>query len=251
MENSDRFKALIIDDEQPARSLIVNYLETFPEINIVGECSNGFEALVKIRETNPHILFLDVEMPKINGLELLEVIEESPIVVFTTAYDQYAIKAFELNAVDYLLKPFSKERFDAAVNKVLDKIRTGQTIPKISPAGLRSNIQENLTRIVVKNGNNINVIPVNEINFIEAQEDYVMIYTNKSKYLKSQTMNFLEQNLPENQFIRIHRSYIVNIEKIDKIEPYDKESYIAIIQPAFKLRISRSGYKKLKNRLKF
>jgi two-component system LytT family response regulator len=251
MENQPIFKAIIVDDEQPARAIIAHYLIAFPNIELAGECANGFEALKMIKELKPDVLFLDVQMPKINGLELLEVIDNAPAVIFTTAYDQYALKAFELNAVDYLLKPFSKDRFYAAVNKVIEKIKAGQTSPIISVEALFSDPSEKLTRIVVKNGSNITVIPISDIYFIEAQEDYVMIHSSKGRLMKNQTMNYLEQHLPQNQFIRIHRSYIVNIEKIEKLEPYDKDTYTAIIPPAHKLRISRTGYKKLKDTLRF
>lgn len=251
MEQPGGIKVLIVDDEQPARDIIRHYLKAFPDIVISGECANGFEALKAIREQQPDILFLDVQMPKINGLELLEVIEDAPAVIFTTAYDQYALKAFELNAVDYLLKPFSRERFEAAVTKVLDRIKTGKPVPALSSETLRSDYQKILTRLVVKNGNTISVIPIAEIIFIEAQEDYVMIHTEKARYMKNLTMSYLETHLPQNLFIRTHRSYILNLEKIEKLEPYDKDSYLAFIPPNHKLRISRPGYKKLKESLRF
>lgn len=251
MEKLLPLKALIVDDEQPARSIIAHYLGAFPNITIAGECANGFEALKMIREIQPQIVFLDVQMPKINGLELLEVIEGAPAVIFTTAYDQYALKAFELNAIDYLLKPFSQERFEAAVNKTIEKIRLGQPAQKVSPEAIQTELADKLSRIVVKNGNSITVIPVNEILFIDAQEDYVMIHSAKGRFMKNQTMSYLEQHLPNNLFIRIHRSCIVNIEKVEKLEPYDKDTYSAIIHPNHKLRISRTGYKKLKDTLRF
>ena len=174
-----------------------------------------------------------------------------PAVIFTTAYDQYALKAFELNAIDYLLTPFSKERFDAAIIKLIERLKAGQSAPKVSPDVIFAAPAEKLTRIVVKDGSNITVIPVDEILFIEAQEDYVMIHSQKGRSMKNQTMSYLEQHLPHNQFIRIHRSYIVNIEKIQKLEPYNKDTYMAIIPPTHKLRISRAGYKKLKDTLRF
>ncbi len=244
-------KALIVDDEQPARNIIIHYLSSFSGIQVVGECSNGFEAIKLIRELKPDILFLDVQMPKITGLELMEVIDDAPAVIFTTAFDNYALKAFELNAVDYLLKPFSQERFTLAVNKVIDRIKAGKPTHKVNSEIANADLQEQLSRVVVKNGTSMTVIPVNEILFIEAQEDYVMIYTEKGRFMKNQTMNFLEKHLPDSLFIRIHRSYIVNIEKIQRLEPYDKDTFTAIIPPLHKLRISRTGYKKLKDSLRF
>jgi len=244
-------KALIVDDEQPARNIIIHYLSSFSGIQVAGECSNGFEAIKLIRELKPDILFLDVQMPKITGLELLDVIDDTPAVIFTTAYDQYALKAFDLNAVDYLLKPFSQERFALAVNKVIDRIKAGQPTRKVTSEIANADLLEQLSRIVVKNGTSMTVIPVSEILFVEAREDYVMIYSEKGRFMKPQTMNFLEQHLPDSLFIRIHRSYIVNIEKIQRLEPYDKDTFTAIIPPSHKLRISRTGYKKLKDTLRF
>lgn len=251
MEHAGTIKVIIVDDEQPARTIIRHYLKAFPGIEITGECANGFEALKAIREQKPDFVFLDVQMPKINGLELLEVIEDPPAVIFTTAYDQYALKAFELNAVDYLLKPFARERFEAAVAKVIDRIITGKPAPALSSQALQTEFQETLSRLVVKNGNSISVIPVGEIAFIEAQEDYVMIHTQQARYMKNLTMSYLETHLPKDLFIRTHRSYILNLEKIEKLEPYDKDTYLAIIPPNHKLRISRTGYKKLKETLRF
>lgn len=251
MEQHSGIKILIVDDEQPARTIIRHYLKAFDNVEITGECANGFEALKAIREQQPDVIFLDVQMPKINGLELLEVLEEAPAVIFTTAFDQYALKAFELNAVDYLMKPFSKERFEAAILKVMDRLKSGTPAPVLSPETIQSGFQEPLTRLVVKNGNSISVIPVSEIFFIEAQEDYVMIYTEKGRLMKNLTMNYLETHLPKDLFIRTHRSFIVNIEKIEKLQPYDKDTYLAIIPPNHKLRISRTGYKKLKETLRF
>jgi two-component system, LytTR family, response regulator len=251
MTEIHKHSALIVDDEQPARILIREYLGDYPQIEVVGECANGFEAMKMIKELNPHFIFLDIQMPKVTGLELLEVMEDAPPVIFTTAYDEFAIKAFELNAVDYLLKPFSNERFAAAVNKVLDKLQSDVHEKGVSPSRIRENLPEKLSRIVVKKGSSMAVIPLNEILFLEAQEDYVMIHSVQGRFMKNQTMGYFESHLPENEFIRIHRSYIANASKISKLEPYDKDTYLAVISPEHKLRISRSGYKKLRERMGF
>ncbi|MBN2166357.1 MAG: LytTR family transcriptional regulator DNA-binding domain-containing protein [Marinilabiliaceae bacterium] len=245
-----KYKALVIDDETPARDIIKEYLKNVESISVIGECSNGFEALKIIQEQKPDMLFLDVQMPKISGLELLEVLDDCPVVVFTTAYDQYALKAFELSAVDYLLKPFSKERFDQAIEKILEKLRKNN---KTDEKHLieRVNDQEIVNRIVVKSGSRIVVIPLVDIIYIEAQEDYVMIHTSKGRYMKSQTMHYYETHLSPDQFVRIHRSFIVNVSCVEKLEPYDRESYVAVLSSEIKLRVSRSGYKKLKNSLNF
>jgi len=241
-------KTLIIDDEAPARELIRHYLQTYPDIEIMGEADNGFTAMKLIREQNPQLIFLDVQMPKLTGFEMLELMDDSPAIIFSTAFDQYAIRAFEMNAVDYLLKPYSKERFDAAVQKALTRIQSGtvaqtelQTFKNIValPPGT-------LTRIAVKDRQQIHVIPVNDIDYIEADGDYVKLHTAKKAYLKEKTMKYFEENLPLRQFIRIHRSYIVNVNEVAKIELYEKESYRVHLKNGEFLKASSNGYKALK-----
>ena len=243
--------ALIVDDELPARQIIRAYIESFGNIKVIGECDNGFEALKELQQLKPDILFLDIQMPKVTGLELLEVLDNPPHVIFTTAYDQYALKAFELNAVDYLLKPFSQERFNAALKKVVAQCNVGERINKSTLEDVKQQINTKVDRIVVKRGSKLEVIALNDILYFEAQDDYVMIYTNSGRYLKSKTMKYYEQHLPIKEFVRIHRSYIVNVNHIQRLEPYDKETYLAIISDNQKLKISRSGYKKLKALLNF
>jgi two-component system LytT family response regulator len=245
------FKAVIVDDEPPARDIINAYLGVFPQIEVVAQCANGFEALKAVQDFCPDIMFLDVQMPKITGIELMEVMDNPPAVVFTTAYDEYAIKAFEMNAVDYLLKPFSTDRFHKAVDKVLARLLNNTAKETISLQLPENTESPFLTRIVVKNGINIKVIPIDEVLFIEANEDYVMVHAASGHYMKSQTMGFFESQLPANKFVRIHRSTIVNVDRIERFEAYDKETYLAIIAPNHKLKVSRSGYKKLKETLKF
>jgi len=245
------YKALIIDDEPPARKIIAAYLKKHNAVQIAEECANGFEAIKAIKTHQPQILFLDIQMPKVNGLELLEVIDEPLQVVFTTAYDQYALKAFELNAVDYLLKPFDEKRFDEAVNKVLDKIKAGEVSNKKQINQIQNTTPELLERIVVKNGSKLEVIDLKHLVYIEAQDDYVMLYTESGHYLKSKTMKYFEEHLPQDQFLRIHRSYIINTTKIKGLEPYDKDTYLAILNPNCKVKVSRTGYKKLKEKMDF
>ena len=245
------YKALIIDDEPPARSIIRAYLKKYTNIKVVGECANGFEAIKSIKELQPQILFLDIQMPKVTGLELLEVIDEPLQVVFTTAYDQYALKAFELNAVDYLLKPFDEGRFDDAVHKVIGKLQTGVQSNKEQIEQMEDAKEEKLERIVVKKGTKLEVIDLEKLLYIEAQDDYVMLHSETGHFLKSKTMKYFEEHLPSDQFIRIHRSYIVNAGRIKSLEPYDKDTYLAIISPECKLKVSRTGYKKLKEIMDF
>jgi len=240
--------AIIIDDEELARELIKSYLKNFPNINIISECENGYEGLKAINELKPDIVFLDIQMPKINGFEMLELLDSFPEIIFITAYNQYAIKAFEMNAVDYLLKPFSNERFNQAVDKALNRIEKNSS--KSFVKQLVTHVDQNskqINRIVVKVKKNIKVIPVEKIIYIEAQDDYVMIYTEDGKYLKPKTMKLFETVLDTSIFVRIHRSYIVNINFISQLELYAKESYLVILNNGNKIKASKAGYQKLKN----
>lgn len=244
-------KAIIVDDEPLARTIIRAYLNKWPLIEVVAECSNGFEAMKAIREYQPQVMFLDVQMPKITGLELMEVIDFPVYVIFTTAYDQYAIKAFELNAVDYLLKPFSEDRFALSVKKVIEKINSGVSCKMDAVEKVQEESPAYLERVVVKKGDKLEVLSLDKIMYFEAQEDYVMVYTHDSRYLKQKTMKYFEDHLSASNFVRIHRSYIVNIEKIERLEPYDKDTYLAILNNSVRLKISRTGYKKLREQMNF
>nr|WP_321407470.1 LytTR family DNA-binding domain-containing protein [uncultured Carboxylicivirga sp.] len=245
------YRALIVDDEPLARNIIKSYLKPWENIEVVDECSNGFEALKSVKEHKPDLMFLDIQMPKVTGLELMEVIDDPVLVVFTTAYDQYALKAFELNAVDYLLKPFNEKRFGDAVNKLIQKLETGEKSNQQQINSIQEQSEEKLERIVVKKGNKLEVIPLEDILYIEAQDDYVMIYTSDAHFLKAKTMKYFEDHLPPENFIRIHRSYVVNVEKIKQLEPYNKDTQLAVISNECKLKVSRTGYKKLKEILDF
>lgn len=244
-------KALIIDDEQLARDLIRNYLAGYDEIQIIGECENGFEGVRQIAEVKPDLVFLDIQMPKLNGFEMLELIEDPPEIIFITAHNEYAIKAFELNAVDYLLKPYSRERLIAAVQKATDRIRQNKPARINLGQLVQQPLTEKLERIVVKTGNKIKVIPVEKIIYLEAQDDYIMIYTDEGKYLKQGTMKYYETHLDESKFIRVHRSYIVRIDQVVQLEPYVKDTYILKLKNGTALKISRSGLKNLKEKFNF
>ena len=237
---------IIIDDESPARDLIRHYLQAYPDIEIVGEADNGFTAMKLIREQTPHLIFLDVQMPKLTGFEMLELIDDPPAIIFSTAFDQYAIRAFETNAVDYLLKPFSQDRFDAAVQKALARIQSGSSAQPALQTFRDTAAPASLTRIAVKDRQQIHVIPVDDIYFIEADGDYVKLHTARSAYLKEKTMKYFEENLPSQQFIRIHRSYIVNVNEVSKIELYEKDSYRVHLKSGELLKASSNGYKALK-----
>ncbi|MEO6453033.1 MAG: response regulator [Ginsengibacter sp.] len=234
---------IIIDDEPLARIIVKEYLQSYTEIKIVAECNNGFEGMKAIQEFEPDLIFLDIQMPKINGFEMLELFENPPAVIFTTAFDEFAIKAFESNAVDYLLKPFSKERFDKAIQKFLQQSATKPIQPVIETAA-QSPEQQN--RIVVKDGNKIKIIPVSQINYLEAADDYVKIVTGEGSFLKKRTMSFFENSLIAWHFVRIHRSYIVNTQLITRIDAYEKDGHLVLLNTGAKLPVSKTGYSKLK-----
>jgi len=240
-------KALIIDDEPLARSLLMEYLEPYDAIKVIAECGDGFEGLKAIQSHHPDLIFLDIQMPKITGFEMLELVENPPGVIFTTAFDEYAIKAFEADAIDYLLKPFSKERFDKAIQKWMAQFNNG-TLGKenlfIDPSA--SSRPEDSKRIVVKTNNGIKIIPVSEIIYIEAYDDYVKIFTKEGMFLKKKTMAHYENALGDFNFVRVHRSYIVAVNQITRIEQPEKEAHVALLKTGIRIPLSRQGYGKLK-----
>lgn len=236
-------KVIIIDDEPLARSIVKEYLQTCEGMELLAECSDGFEGIKAIQQYQPDIIFLDIQMPKINGFEMLELIETPPSVIFTTAFDEFAIKAFEINAIDYLLKPFSKERFDKALQKYQQQ-NNSQSLLNVVETAAQSATQKN--RVVVKDGSKIKIIPVNQINYLEAADDYVKIVTADGTFLKKRTMQFFEQSLADYNFVRIHRSYIVNTQLITRIDAYEKDSHLVLLNTGAKLPVSKAGYAKLK-----
>jgi two-component system LytT family response regulator len=248
---SDKIRTIVIDDEKLAREITKGYLSKHPEIEIIAECSNGFDAIKKINEDKPDLIFLDIQMPKISGFEMLELLDDPPAIIFTTAYDQYAIKAFEVSAVDYLLKPFSEERFNDALKKsfllINDKFQHNSTIKNIIDH--HDEKIEFLERVVIKDGSKISIVPVESIKWIEAQDDYVMINSEQGRFLKKKTMKFFENHLDENMFIRIHRSYIINADFIQHLEQKGKESYQLILKNGRELPVSKTGLSKLKSTL--
>lgn len=237
--------AIIIDDEPLARSIVREYLEGHETIEVLQECNDGFEGVKAILHYKPDLIFLDIQMPKINGFEMLELLEEKPSVIFTTAFDEYAIKAFEAHAVDYLLKPFTKERLDKALEKFFNsapsqKKKTDELLQ--SPTHLPAQSE----RIVVKTGGKIKIIPVPDILYLEAADDYVKIHTKEGAFLKNKTMSFFENTLPSDQFARTHRSFMINVQEITRIDPYEKENHLAILRSGARVPVSKTGYGKLK-----
>jgi two-component system LytT family response regulator len=241
MQNT--LRAIIVDDEELARGFLREMLGTHPEIEIAAECPNGFEAVKAIGEIRPDLLFLDVQMPKLDGFEVLELIDPRPLVIFVTAYDQYAMRAFDAHAVDYLLKPFSRERFELALDRA--RQRLGEQRPPVSLAAEARAPGQRPQRIVVKDGPRVHIIPVGKLDYAEAQDDYVALHSAGKSYLKQQSIASLEALLDPARFVRIHRSVIVNLERVARIEPYGKESRLAILADGVRLPVSRAGYARL------
>ncbi len=239
-------KAVIIDDEPLSREIVKAYLKSFPEIEVVQECGDGFEGVKAIQQHNPELIFLDIQMPKITGFEMLELIEQKPSVIFITAYDSFAIKAFEANAVDYLLKPVAEDRFRSAILKWKSQVTPASPEPMERVLSTMSTTAGQQNRIVVKTGSKVKIIPAHEILYLEADDDFVKIFTAEGSFLKNKTMSFYEQSLDATQFVRVHRSYIVQINQITKIEPYQKETHLAILRDGKQIPVSKTGYAKLK-----
>ncbi len=244
----DTIKAIIVDDEKLGRDIIKEYLTDHPRIELVAECRDAHEALEAIDHYQPELLFLDIQMPEINGFELLQMLDEPPRVIFSTAYDQYAIKAFEVNAVDYLLKPYDAERFNLAVERAVQHVKSRQkqdeTLQRLVQSLRQS--QPYLERLLIKQAGKIVIITCREISSIKAMDDYAEIRTPKTSYLIQQSLNHLEQRLNPDQFVRVHRSYIVNIDAIRDIVELSNSRYQLILKNGTEISLSRSGLRKLK-----
>lgn len=243
-----RIRTIIVDDEALARAVIREHLAPHPEIDIAAECANGFEAVKALAELKPDLVFLDIQMPKLNGFEVLEVAEYSPAVIFVTAYDQFALKAFEVHAVDYLLKPFSKERFEEALEHARDRIgKPVPTVPRLLEQVRGTTVP--LARVLIKEGSSVRVLPTESIDYIEAQDDYTAFHVAGKSYLKQQRLAELETLLDREKFVRIHRSFILNLDRLAKLEPYARDSKMAVLKDGTQLHVSRAGYEKLKRLL--
>lgn len=238
-------KAVLIDDEPLSREILKSYLRNYSDIEVLEECNDGFEGVKAIQQHQPDLIFLDIQMPKINGFEMLELIQPAPAVIFITAFDEFALKAFEANAIDYLLKPVAEDRFQKAIQKFLDKSVQAPNTTELLETMAKAPSQSN--RIVVKTGSKVKIIPVQEIQYLEAEDDFVKIVTAEGSFLKNKTMSFYEQSLDPNLFVRVHRSFIVHIGQITKIEPYQKETHMAILRNGQQIPISKTGYPKLKS----
>jgi two-component system LytT family response regulator len=240
-------RIIIVDDEMLARGVVREYLEAHGDVEIVAECANGFEAVKAITELEPDLAFLDIQMPKLDGFEVAELVGGKTRFIFATAFDQYAIKAFEYHALDYLLKPFSQQRFDQALAHVRAQLGAGVPAQRAEiDAVVREVKAKPLGRVLIRDGAKVHVIPSEKIDYIEAQDDYVQIHSEGKAYLKNQRLSELEEQLEAGKFVRIHRSYLVNIESVSRIEQASKDSHAAVLKSGARLPISRSGYQKIR-----
>jgi two-component system, LytTR family, response regulator len=242
-------RTLIVDDEPLAREVLREYLRAHPDIEVIGECANGFEAVRQTVEAKPDLLLLDIQMPRLNGFEVLELLAEHPAVIFVTAYDEFALRAFEVHAVDYLLKPFDRQRLEAALARVRERLQR-RRLPSLAPvlAGARSSGIP-LRRLLIRDRAEVRVVPAEEIDYLEAQDDYVSVRTAGRTFLKQARLTDLEKQLDPSKFVRVHRSFIVNVERLKRIELYAKDSRVLFLRDGTKIPVSRSGYARLKNLL--
>ena len=249
-ETKAKIRTVLVDDEQLARQVLREFISAHADLEIAAECSNGFEAVKAVADQKPDLLFLDVQMPKLDGFEVLELIGNQTAVVFVTAYDNYAIKAFEVHAVDYLLKPFSAERFNAALTRAKQRLSGGAPQKSPAAADLAASARppaQYLDRVAVREGSQVSIIPVSKLDYAEAQDDYVALASAGKKHLKQQTISNLEASLDPTRFLRVHRSYIVNLERVSKVEPYGKDTHVAVLSSGVQIPVSRAGYARLKS----
>jgi len=252
-----RLRAVLVDDEAPARALLREYLDAHPEVEIVAECANGFAAVKAIGAVLPDVVFLDVQMPRLDGFEVLELLSPAPAVVFCTAYDEFALRAFDVHAVDYLLKPFGRERLAEALGRVRARLAArgaeagtaGAPAPAPSPAALAAAARAPgafVERVIVKDGAEIHVIPVAALDYVEAQDDYVALHAGGKTWLKAQTLAEVAQALDTARFVRVHRSFVVAVDRLARIEPYAKDSRVAVLKDGTEIPVSRGGYQRLR-----
>jgi two-component system LytT family response regulator len=245
-----RLRVAIVDDEDLARAVVREYLTAMADVEIVAECANGFDAVKTVSELQPDLLILDVQMPKLNGFEVLELVGRDVAVVFVTAYDQYAIRAFEIHAVDYLLKPFGADRLAAAIDRVRERLGRGEALPPQALAAAGQPAQGPARRILVRDGSRVHVLPVEKIEYVQAQDDYVCFRCEGKEYLKEQTLGDLETSLDPAKFVRIHRSYVLNLDRLARVETDERENRVAILDDGKRLPISRAGHARLSALLK-
>jgi len=248
-QGNANIRAVIVDDEELARQVIREFLVPHSEIEVIAECANGFDAVKVVTEAKPDLIFLDIQMPKLDGFEVLELIDTDKAIIFVTAHDKYAIRAFEVHAVDYLLKPFGAERFEAALERAKERLAGKSAPAAVTATELAAAARppsQYLERIPVRDGTRVFIIPVSKLDYVEAQDDYVALASEGKKHLKQQTISSLEAALDPSCFLRIHRSYIVNLERVTRVEPYGKDSHVAVLKDSAQLPVSRAGYARLR-----
>jgi two-component system LytT family response regulator len=238
-------KTIVIDDEPLAAGLVKEFLGAYPQFEVVAICHDGIEAFKAIQVHQPDLIFLDIQMPKITGFELLELLETPPAVLFTTAFDQYAVQAFDAKGLDYLVKPFSEARFAQAIARFLSQYQ-GVTDAASYPEEISLAQPGKCTRLVVRVKNDIKIIHVQEVSYFTAEDDYISIHTAEGKFLKKMTMKSLEESLDPGKFARVHRSFLVNLQEVSGIEPYEKEAYLLRLRSGAKIPVSKTGYVRLR-----
>jgi len=244
---AEELRVIIVDDEEPARRLLRDYLNDVADVSIVAECGNGFEAVKAVAEHDPDLMLLDIQMPKLDGFEVVELLERDLPIIFVTAHDQHALRAFEVHAVDYLLKPFNAQRLAEAVARARERIDRDEPTPPLRELAATAREEEDiLERILVRDGSDVRVIPTADVDYVEARDDAVAIHVGDTTHLKAQRLSELEERLDPKRFIRVHRSFILNIDRLRSLELYAKDSRIAILEDGTKVPVSRSGYTRLR-----
>lgn len=243
---NDKIRAIIVDDEALGRESLKSVLRDFPDIEVVGECADGFEAVQAVQQLKPDLLFLDIQMPRLDGFDVVELLgKETPFIIFVTAYDEYALRAFDAQALDYLLKPVKKERLHKSIERLQGQIQARARESMANLVQKHRRDQAPLGRLLIRDNTQVAIIPVGEIVYIEAQDDYVKIFTQQKTHLKSETLGSLEQKLDPTIFCRIHRSYILNTDFLTAIEPYTKDCRIVKLKNGKTLPLSKTGYDRL------
>jgi len=244
-ESSVPIRVAIVDDEALARSVLREYLVALPDVEVVAECANGFEAVKVVSELQPDLLLLDVQMPKLDGFEVLDLVGRDVAVIFVTAYDQYALRAFEVHAVDYLLKPFSAERLAEALDRARARLSRGERLPVAEVTKTARPTSTHASRVLVRDGSRVHVLPVPKIAYVQAQDDYAAFFCDGKEYLKEQTLTEVESSLDPAKFVRIHRSYLLNLDWLARVELDERENRIAVLTDGRRLPVSRAGYTRL------
>jgi two-component system LytT family response regulator len=240
-------RVLVVDDEPLARQIARDYAQAVEDVVVVGECANGFEAVKAVSDTVPDVIVLDVQMPRLSGFDVLELIGDGPAIVFATAHDEFALKAFEVHAVDYLLKPFSQGRMAEALGRARDRL-AGRAVNGAD--GLRSALRQvRVDRVLVRDAHKVHIVPVDSLHYVQAQDDYVMLHTGEKALLKEQPLTSLEGQLDPARFVRIHRSYLINLGRLDRVELEAKDRRVAVLQSGVRLPVSRTGQQRLAERL--